>query len=97
MSLVFYSPLNFISCDWGTTNIRLKVIETETPHVLADYASNVGVKSVFKKITDQTELNQFDYFYKVLIELIYNLPVVYQDSLIVISGMASSIIGMFKI
>ncbi|MDO6470463.1 2-dehydro-3-deoxygalactonokinase [Maribacter sp. 1_MG-2023] len=89
-------PLTFISCDWGTTNIRLKVIETETLNVLANFASNAGVKTVYQEYLKETQIEQFDYFYNTLIGLIDNLPVAYQNNLIVISGMASSSIGMFE-
>ncbi|MEP2240255.1 MAG: 2-dehydro-3-deoxygalactonokinase [Maribacter sp.] len=89
-------PLTFISCDWGTTNIRLKVIEIKSLSTLAKYSSNVGIKAVHQEYLKESDIRQFDYFYKTLISLIKNLPVEYQDNLIVISGMASSSIGMLE-
>ncbi|WP_282074337.1 2-dehydro-3-deoxygalactonokinase [Maribacter aquivivus] len=89
-------PLTFISCDWGTTNIRLKVIETKTMHVLVEFASNVGIKAIYQEYLKETQIEQFVFFYKALIGLVDNLPEVYQDNLIVVSGMASSSIGMFE-
>lgn len=89
-------PLTFISCDWGTTNIRLKVIETETLSTLAEFSSNVGIKAVYQDYLKASDKGQFSYFYKTLIELIKNLPLEFQNNLVVVSGMASSSIGMLE-
>ena len=42
-------PDCFISCDWGTSNFRLRLVETKTLNVLVEHKTDQGVKNVYQK------------------------------------------------
>ena len=93
----------FLSCDWGTSSFRLRLISLPGLIVLADEKSGEGIASVFnlwkeKKIIEE---NRFDFYLSVLNKGIKNLEQQLQTGLknipVIISGMASSSIGMIEI
>ncbi|MDO6810734.1 2-dehydro-3-deoxygalactonokinase [Zobellia galactanivorans] len=88
-------PNTFISCDWGTSNFRLRLINTETLDVLSEHTTDMGIKKCFLQFKSQSELGQDQFFAAYLKEQlkILNIPED-DDSLIVASGMLSSSIGM---
>ncbi|WP_299627797.1 2-dehydro-3-deoxygalactonokinase [uncultured Tenacibaculum sp.] len=84
----------FISCDWGTTNFRLRVIETETLSILEERTSNLGIRDLYESFKTSSTVTQVDFFSEHLKEEILKLSQKYQNEIIVIAGMASSNIGM---
>ncbi|WP_075344076.1 2-dehydro-3-deoxygalactonokinase [Tenacibaculum agarivorans] len=84
----------FISCDWGTTNFRLRVIETQTLSVIEERTSNLGIRDLFDLYKTTTSITQFDFFSNHLKKEVLKLPQKYQNHVIVIAGMASSNIGL---
>ncbi|MDH3711855.1 MAG: 2-dehydro-3-deoxygalactonokinase, partial [Cyclobacteriaceae bacterium] len=91
------SPAFFISCDWGTTNFRLRLVETETLRAIAEYQNDQGVKKLYDQYAVQRSLNQEQFFSNYLMEQIRLLPEDHQKDLIVISGMASSNIALSEL
>ncbi len=91
------SPGYFISCDWGTTNFRLRLVETETLRVIAEYQNDQGVKKLYDQYAAQRSLNQEQFFSNYLQEQIRLLPEDHHQDLIVISGMASSNIALSEL
>ena len=87
-------PKYFISCDWGTSNFRLRLVETESLNVLYEHATDQGVKKVFEKFLEQDNLNQKQFFTDYLVRQTQQLPLNYQKHLVVLSGMGSSSIGL---
>lgn len=87
-------PEYFISCDWGTSNFRLRVVESQSLKVLAEHQTTQGIKVLFEKFSDQKKLNQRQFFSNYLVEQIRLLPLEYHTRLVVSSGMASSNIGL---
>lgn len=87
-------PTYFISCDWGTSNFRLRVLETTALKVLAEHKTNQGVRTLYEKFLTQDKLHQKAFFSAYLQEQILKLPAVYRSNLLVLSGMASSNIGL---
>ena len=87
-------PKYFISCDWGTTNFRLKVVETSSLDVLAELSTDGGVKSVYQLYSDGAREGQTQFFAGYLSQQIRKLPSQFQNLLIVATGMASSNIGL---
>lgn len=82
----------FLSCDWGTSNFRLRLIQTKNFQVLAEIKSSKGISS-FK------EPNPFLYEEYLIesmkkINNIINTPL--NEEKIIISGMASSSIGWIE-
>ncbi|WP_163397312.1 2-dehydro-3-deoxygalactonokinase [Flavobacterium fluviatile] len=90
-------PRYFISCDWGTSNFRLRLVETENLNVLEEHKTDQGVKTVFDKFLKQDTLNQNQFFADYLVKQIQNLPVKHQKHLVVLAGMASSSIGLHEL
>ncbi|MDW7692170.1 2-dehydro-3-deoxygalactonokinase [Flammeovirgaceae bacterium SG7u.111] len=93
MSLVNF----FISCDWGTSNFRLRVVETNSLKVLAEHKTNQGVKALFEAFQKQKEVDQGQFFATYLKEQIQMLPEEHREHLVVSAGMASSNIGLHEL
>lgn len=87
-------PKHFISCDWGTTHFRVKVIETETLKVLFEHKNDRGIKPLYEEYTQQQAISQSCFFAEALKKQLNILPVDFQTCPIVLSGMASSSIGL---
>ena len=90
-------PDYFISCDWGTSNFRLKVVKTNPLNVLFEHKTNQGIKILFEKFLQQKSINQQSFFANYLKEQIQELPVEHQSHIIVAAGMSSSNIGLFEL
>ena len=87
-------PTYFISCDWGTTNFRLRLVETSSLKVVQEHKTKPGVRRVFEKFSQQTILNQKDFFSNYLLAQLQEFPKEHQNHTIVIAGMASANIGL---
>ena len=90
----------FLSCDWGTSNFRLRLIEASTFSVLHEQRSNEGISATYQ--TWQTSGKDRWNFYLDIIQS--NLAVLeektgtsLQNIPVVLSGMASSTIGMMEL
>lgn len=87
----------FISCDWGTSSLRLRVIENETQNILAEFISQQGIAATYS-LWQKSASDRFLFYESVLSEGIKKLSSQSGYSLsnvpIIISGMASSAIGM---
>jgi len=90
-------PEYFISCDWGTTNFRIRLVNANTLEVLREFNTDQGVRMVYQQFRQQSSLNQIDYFAAYLKEQIARFPKNYQSEVIVLSGMASSNIGLMEL
>lgn len=92
-----------LCCDWGTTSFRLRLVNTQNGEIVGEVLSSEGVASTFDgwKGTENSSISKLDYFTDQLKKQVELLEVKTQTSLkgiaIVISGMASSSIGMFEI
>jgi 2-dehydro-3-deoxygalactonokinase len=93
----------FLSCDWGTSHFRLRLIETATLSIIAEQTSQQGIANTFElykqsKIDDKGRLS----FYLNIISdhvllLEEKLAITLHDIPLIISGMASSSIGMMEL
>ncbi|MDQ4140315.1 MAG: 2-dehydro-3-deoxygalactonokinase [Bacteroidota bacterium] len=93
----------FLSCDWGTSNFRLRLVDTVTLTVLAEEKSDQGIARTFA-LWQETGLNgmnsRVNFYLSVIQEHLVklekrtgnlgNVPVV-------VSGMASSTIGIMSL
>ena len=88
-------PEKFISCDWGTSNFRLRLVDTLSLKVLSEHRTNFGIKKCHRLFKQQKELSQqaffADYMLAQLEKLDFNSEGNYP---LVASGMLSSSIGM---
>lgn len=87
-------PEYFISCDWGTTNFRLRLVETESLQVLDEVKTDIGIKTLNEQCLSQKDESREAVFGDYLKRQIKNLEQKYSANLVVISGMASSTIGL---
>jgi len=87
-------PSHFISCDWGTSNFRLRVVATDSLTVLAEHITQGGVRRHNELFGRQGETDRLAFFAAYLREQLAALPSVYRGVPIMISGMASANIGM---
>ncbi len=87
----------FISCDWGTSNFRIRLVEANTLEVIEECTSNQGIKTLYQQFLLQTEYNQTDFFKNYLSSQIARLNNWSKAKLVVIAGMASSNIGMLEL
>jgi 2-dehydro-3-deoxygalactonokinase len=97
-------PLNFLSCDWGTTAFRLRLVQSPTT-VLAEIHNGMGI-AVMQKAFEESELPpmpivRLTFFQQHLFEQIeaLNHPLSNgnQKLPLIISGMASATIGMLEL
>lgn len=90
----------FFSCDWGTTNFRLRLVDAGNGTVISAVQTDQGVAKVFSgwKISDA---DRFTYFRDVLLKCILNLTEsvksLPENTLVIISGMATSNMGMIEL
>lgn len=77
-------PEHFISCDWGTSSFRLRLIRTESVEVVAEIHSDQGIRA-----THELGLDAFPNYLK---EQITELPA-HDAEHVMLSGMATSTIG----
>lgn len=93
----------FISCDWGTSVLRLRVADTETMKVFAEVISPDGISATFElwKQSGKKENERLLFYQSILSQQIKKLEeqlhLSLQDLPLIISGMASSNIGMLEI
>lgn len=91
----------FISCDWGTSSFRLRVIEPETQNVMATVVSRQGIAATYEMWKKSSSDDRFLFYESVLSSYIPELSSQCGFPLsgvpIIISGMASSAIGMMEL
>ena len=90
----------FYSCDWGTTNLRLRLVDASTSAVLSHIETDQGITKVFSqwKLSDR---DRFNFYCDSLQNCISNLRSSIEASSgsipVIVSGMASSSIGMIEL
>ncbi len=92
----------FFSVDWGTSTFRLRLVDTISKDVLAEIKTDYGIATAFKCWTETTpQKNRMAFFQAYLFEQIEKLASTFNESLsnipVVLSGMASSSIGMMEL
>jgi len=94
----------FLSCDWGTSSFRLRLVNTTELFVEAEEKNNKGIFSCYtawKQRENNDEEARLYFFLNILLKQIRLLELKINQSLsgfpVVISGMASSNIGMMPL
>jgi 2-dehydro-3-deoxygalactonokinase len=85
-----------LSCDWGTTSFRLRLINADTAEVLHEVKSFDGVNTVHNEwlATKKNENVRLNFYRSFIQSQIEKLNVDVSNMRVIISGMASSTIGM---
>lgn len=90
-----------LCCDWGTTSFRLRLVDRDTYTVKAELLSSTGVAATFREWKEQSEISRFDFYSARLQSSIAELAQKYNintDNIpVIVSGMASSSLGMEEI
>jgi 2-dehydro-3-deoxygalactonokinase len=86
---------SFLSVDWGTTNLRIRWVQLPDFTVLTSRFSGLGVKNVFARWQNSGQDDRVSFFLQCLLSEIQAMEVMLPDECqVIISGMASSSIGM---
>lgn len=90
----------FLSCDWGTSSFRLRVVDLHSGKVIAEERSGTGIAGTYQQ-WQQTSQPREDFFAAIINRQIDILGartgVALQGVPVVLSGMASSSIGMIEL
>lgn len=90
----------FLSCDWGTTSFRLRLVETDSGNVIAEERSGAGIAGTYQQ-WQQTSQPREAFFATIIDRQIDVLSertgIPLQEVPVVLSGMASSSIGMVEL
>ena len=93
----------FLSCDWGTTNFRIRLIDLATGAIISEVTTRVGIQSTYNdwQLAFKSPGERLTFYQLKIIYAIEILHVRLGHSLenipIIISGMASSSIGMLEL
>ena len=94
---------SFLSCDWGISTFRLRHVQVPGPKFVSFESHDKGIAATFKqwKQTARNEEDRYSFFRNVIDDQIRHLETKQKTSLkgvpLIISGMASSSIGMIEI
>lgn len=91
----------FISCDWGTSSFRLRLVNAETFAVAAETRSAQGIAATYALWKEQANADRAFFYSNIILQEIVLLEQRCEYSLdgvtIIISGMASATIGMIEL
>src|SRR5678809_1216827 len=94
---MIFMAKQILSCDWGTSGFRLRLVNVEDAAILNEKSSDQGIASVYNEWvrSNQPETERVA-FYKHILRSV--LTGYFKEDIqgvpIIISGMASSTIGM---
>ncbi len=92
---------HILCCDWGTSSFRLRLVDASDYSVIAEHQSGEGVAGTFKSWQAAGSPNRFDFYAAKLKAAIEQLSgdssLDLSDIPVIVSGMASSSIGMEEI
>jgi 2-dehydro-3-deoxygalactonokinase len=87
----------FLSCDWGTSSFRLRLVDTVNGEVSGEVLSEAGIAETYRlwKASGRPEAERIPFYKNILNDLIRKLPGSFDQHLpVILSGMASSSIGL---
>ncbi|MBT5925358.1 MAG: hypothetical protein HOH33_01930 [Verrucomicrobia bacterium] len=94
-------PESFLSCDWGTSSFRLRLIRIQDGQVLHETKKNIGVKSVFLQRDPSQNTDRDKRFESFLTRECDQLLEVAQcattEMIMMLSGMTTSSIGWVEL
>lgn len=93
----------FISCDWGTSSFRIRLIDSDHLQVISEITTNDGIAGIYNdwvatgRPSEERLMYYMNYLQRQLVELKKQSGTLLQDMPVIISGMASSTIGMIEL
>jgi 2-dehydro-3-deoxygalactonokinase len=95
------TPEMFLSCDWGTSALRLRLVAAATETTIAGVSSGEGIAKVFAQWQQRQNEDRVSFYCAFLQQHIASLAGKTRISLqglpVVVSGMASSAIGLVEL
>lgn len=92
---------SLLCCDWGTSNFRLYLLDITTNKVIGVVKSDQGIARTFDAWKQSTAANRIHFFRNFLNKQVQRLSIIVEKNLdkipIILSGMASSSIGMAEV
>lgn len=92
---------NILSCDWGTSSFRLRLIDRRNKRNLGEINTSQGIAKTSKAWEVNKEMTRLEFFKHYLYQQITDLSTKLSQKLdnipVFLSGMASSSIGMFEL
>lgn len=90
---------HFISCDWGTSRLRLRLVKSDDLKIVGEVTSSDGIAKTFSNWQDKIEdIDRISFYFNVIFHSLLKLGKITKLSTkgipILCSGMASSSIGM---
>ena len=85
-----------LSCDWGTTSFRLRLIDVDTAKVLQEVKTLEGINAVHNQwlATKKNEAIRLNFYRSFIQTQVEKMNIDLKDIPVIVSGMASSTIGM---
>jgi 2-dehydro-3-deoxygalactonokinase len=93
----------FFSCDWGTSVFRLRLVDTTDARIVSEIKTGYGIAAAFEswKQNGQDQNERISFYQAYLFDQVKKMAASFKGSLanapIVLSGMASSSIGMLEL
>jgi 2-dehydro-3-deoxygalactonokinase len=91
----------FLSCDWGTSAFRLRLVTVPDLKVIAEEVSDQGISGVYQLYQLTQPANRPGFYLEIVAEHIRKLEIKVNLALekvpVVVSGMASSSIGLLEL
>lgn len=90
----------FLSCDWGTSTFRLRLVNAVTRKISIEFSSEVGIAETYRQwqATGRPEEERIDFYRGKLKNSIGRLSTdIGKEMPVILSGMATSSIGMMEI
>ena len=87
----------FLSCDWGTSSLRVRLADTDSGEIFAEHRSETGIAETWRLwlASEKPETERIHFYTSRLAEAISQLPVADYAALpLILSGMPSSSIGL---
>lgn len=85
-----------LSCDWGTSSFRLRHVSLPDKEILMEISNDLGIGQVYNDWlqTGKDESERLNFYKETLLKQLQNFSSVDKNIPLIISGMASSSIGM---
>lgn len=93
----------FLSCDWGTTSFRLRLIDVNTLQVMAEHKNDYGIAETYRNWERQdADATKRKSFYTAILKeqiaaLSQQVGINLDNTPVILSGMASSTIGLIDL
>ncbi len=89
-----------LSCDWGTSSFRLRLVNANTQEIVSEVVSKQGIAEIYQnwRATGMRETERIGFYTNILRGAMQHLPnPIDPDTPIFLSGMASSTMGLLEL